>query len=238
MAAADVLNRSVHHTHDVLSASLQDASLMASPVDQPRKAFEGIDTFLAMASKHLNAVDAVLLPVAGKRLEDGHAAVHDYLASARDLEIALAHVKARAYGSTYETGHPWESVWADVGDTLISHRRHEADLAVHLSEEMEAEELDALTEKLHAAEADAPSRPHPYLPHTGLLGLVVRKVMHAVDAFWDTAEGRMTPERSRPPQKRPGLLAQYILADPRFDEERAGQDGGGSEAHPGAELHR
>lgn len=232
MVAADVLSRSVHHTHDVLSASLQDASLMPSPADQPRKAFEGIDTFLAMASKHLSAVDAVLLPVAGKRLQDGHAAVHDYLTSARDLEIALAHVKARAYGSTYEAGHAWESVWADVGDTLASHRRREADLAVHLTEAMDAEELDALTEKLHAAEAEAPSRPHPYLPHTGILGLAARKVMHAVDAFWDTAEGRMTPERRRRPHKRPGLLAQYFLADPRFDEERTDQDGGAAGQPP------
>ena len=45
------------------------------------------------------------------------------------------------------------------------------------------------------------------------------KVMHAVDAFWDTAEGRMAPDPEPPRRKKPGLLGQYLLADPRFDEE-------------------
>jgi hypothetical protein len=40
-----------------------------------------------------------------------------------------------------------------------------------------------------------------------------------VDAFWDSTEGRMLPERERPPRKPPGLFSQYLLADPRFDED-------------------
>jgi hypothetical protein len=43
--------------------------------------------------------------------------------------------------------------------------------------------------------------------------------MHAVDSFWDVAEGRMSPTPARPQRKKPGLVAQYFLADPRFDEE-------------------
>ena len=39
------------------------------------------------------------------------------------------------------------------------------------------------------------------------------------ETFWDTAEGRMTPEPNRPAKKKPGLLGQYLLGDPRFDEE-------------------
>jgi hypothetical protein len=50
-------------------------------------------------------------------------------------------------------------------------------------------------------------------------------VLHAVDSFWDTAEGRMIPEPARPPHKEPGLLGQYLLADPRFDEEEPEQPG-------------
>jgi hypothetical protein len=53
---------------------------------------------------------------------------------------------------------------------------------------------------------------------------VSRRVLHTVDAFWDTAEGRMAPERSGKPKKKPGLLGQYLLADPRFDEETSGED--------------
>ena len=72
---------------------------------------------------------------------------------------------------------------------------------------------------MQGAEAGAPSRPHPYAPHTGVAGQVSRRVMHAVDAFWDTTEGRMVPEPERRERGKPGKFAQYFLADPRFDEE-------------------
>jgi hypothetical protein len=48
---------------------------------------------------------------------------------------------------------------------------------------------------------------------------VARRVLHTVDAFWDTAEGRMVPEKEHAEHKKPGLMAQYLLADPRFDED-------------------
>jgi hypothetical protein len=222
MGSADVLRSSVQHTHDNLAARLAGASTGVSTPGQPRKAYEAIDTFLAIASKHLSAVDAVLLPAARKRLPDGAHVVHDYLHAARHLEVVLAHVKARAYGSTFETGFHWDQVWADVRAALAEHRRSETDLADQLSQAMEPVGLDDLTERLHRAESSAPTRPHPYAPHTGLPGLVARKIMHAVDSFWDTAEGRMSPTPPRPQRKRPGLVAQYFLADPRFDEEEPG----------------
>lgn len=221
MVTADLLHRSIQHTHDELAAGLAEASTRMSTRSEPRKALEAIDTFLAIASKHLSAVDAALLPIAQKRLTDGAEVVHDYLQSARHLEVMLAHVKARAYGSVFEAGHHWNEVWDDVAEALAAHRRCETDLADQLTEVMDAEEFYELTGKLHQAESDAPSRPHPYTPHTGLPGLVARKVMHVVDAFWDMAEGRMTPTPVRPKRKKPGLVAQYFLADPRFDENEA-----------------
>lgn len=219
MSAVDVLSSTVRHTHETLAARLDNASTMVSTPGEPRKAYEGIDTFLAVASKHLNAVDAALLPSAHKELPDGAAVVHDYLRAARELEIALAHVKARAYGSTFEAGHHWDAVWTDVRTALESHRRAETDLAARLTDGLELARLDELAEQLHRAESTAPTRPHPYAPHTGVAGAVSRRIMHVVDSFWDTAEGRMSPSPERPAHKTPGRFAQYVLADPRFDEE-------------------
>lgn len=217
MTTADPLRSSIHHTHDHLTDRFSRASAQVSTPGQPRKAFEEIDTFLAIASRHLAAVDAVLLPVAQTRLDHGGDEVHDYLRAARHLEVVLAHVKARAYGSVYETGYHWGDVWDDVRSALEDHRDRETHLAGRLSEALAADELDLLVEQLHHVEPTAPTRPHPYAPHTGFPGLVARKVMHAADAFWDTVEGRMVPDPARPRRKKPGLLAQYFLADPRFD---------------------
>ena len=44
-------------------------------------------------------------------------------------------------------------------------------------------------------------------------------MLHLVDSFWDPTEGRMVPDPVRPPHGPPGRLTQYLLADPRFDEE-------------------
>ena len=219
MDATDVLSNSVQHTHGLLSTRFEQASAMMRTPGQPRKSFETIDTFLAIASKHLSGVDAALLPVVRKRVPNGSHVIHDYLRTARELELALANVKAREYGSVFQAGRSWQSVWSHVGTALEAHRNSEFELCRLLAEHLDSSELDQLTERLYQAETAAPSRPHPYAPHTGLRGVVSRRVMHAADAFWDAAEGRMVPEPVRPEHKAPGKVAQYLLADPRFDEE-------------------
>ena len=219
MDTLDVLRSSILFTHENLAARFERASAMLYTPGQPRKGYEHIDTFLAVASKHLNAVDAVLLPTVRKTVPDGDHIVHEYLHAAKELELALAHVKAREYGSVFDAARSWSSVWSDVGTALAGHRRREFELGELLAARTDQTGLGALADRLHRAETVAPSRPHPYAPHTGFPGLVARKVMHAVDSFWDAAEGRMVPDPPRPPHKSPGKVTQYLLADPRFDED-------------------
>jgi hypothetical protein len=219
MGTTDVLRATIQQTHDGLTERLAAARAMQHPPDEPRGCLAHIDTFLAATSKHLHAVDAVLLPPAAHQVDDGSTLVHDYLRSVKGLEVVLAHVKAHEYGSVYETSFRWPAVWSDVGAAMADHRRHEEVLGDRLTDALDDPDLDELTRRLDAAELAAPSRPHPYTPHTGLLGLVSRKVMHAVDLFWDTVEGRMVPEPARAPRKEPGRFVQYLLADPRFEEE-------------------
>jgi hypothetical protein len=219
METTDVLRSSVQHTHDLLSERLEFARDMVSAPSRPREANERIDVYLAAASKHLHAVDAVLLQAADSHLADSSQLVHDYLHAERELELALAHVKGREYGSALEAGETWDDEWTDVLDAAATQRSRELDIVDRLSEALDGSALDDLTQELHRAEAVAPTRPHPYVPHTGMPGRVARKVMHTADSFWDAAEGRMVPEAQRKPHKPPGLFAQYLLADPRFEEE-------------------
>ena len=224
MDTADVLHSSVQHTHELLGERMEFARDMVSAPSRPRDANERIDVYLAAASKHLHAVDAVLLPAVGSHLPDSGHLVHDYLHAERELELALAHVKAREYGSALEVGETWDDVWTDVLDAAAGQRVRELDIVDKLSEALDGQVLDELTQSLHRAEAVAPTRPHPYVPHTGLPGWVARKVMHTADAFWDETEGRMVPEAQRKQRKPPGKFTQYLLADPRFDEEELDQE--------------
>ena len=234
MDALDALRSSVLFTHESLAARFDRASAMLYTPGQPRKGYEHIDTFLAVASKHLNAVDAVLLPAVRKTVPDGDEIAHEYLHAAKQLELALAHVKAREYGSVFDAARSWSSVWSDVGTGLEAQRRREFQLGEALAARLDESALVRLADRLHASETAAPTRPHPYAPHTGFPGLVARKVMHAVDSFWDAAEGRMVPEPARPPHKEPGKVTQYFLADPRFDEDHPPAGTRQPDAAPGA----
>jgi hypothetical protein len=220
MGTTDVLRNSIQHTQGRMSERLAEARSMEASRDRPRDGHERIDAFLSTTSMHLHAVDAVLLPSTRRKVADGGHLVHEYLRSSKAFEVELAHVKAHEYGSVYETSYGWIDVWTDVEVAMTDHQRHEAVLGDRLSDTLGDEDLDLLARRLWAAELAAPSRPHPYTPHTGPLGLVARKVMHTVDRFWDTAECRMVPEPMPERRKPPGRFAQYVLGDPRFDEER------------------
>ena len=144
--------------------------------------------------------------------------MHDYLARARTLELALSHTKARGYGSVFEMGRSWPAVWDDVLGALATQRGAEFAMVERLAAQLDEDALVRLADRLHAAELTAPTRPHPWLPHTGVAGRAARRVEHAVDSFWDTVEGRMVPAPVRPPPQDPGRFKQYLLADPRFSE--------------------
>lgn len=219
MATIDIFRSTILRAHEDLADRLDRASAGHGTAGEPRKGYEEIDTFLAVASKHQNAVSAVLLPAVRKVVPDGAHVVHDYLRAARRLEVALAHAKGREYGSVFDARRPWRDVWADVRAALTAHRAAEFEMAELLASHLDAQALDELAHRLHRGEKAAGTRPHPYTPHTGFPGLVARKVLHAVDSFWDAAEGRMVPEPARPPHGSPGRLTQYLLADPRFEEE-------------------
>jgi hypothetical protein len=219
MNTVNVLGSSLAATHEELAARLDRASTMRPTRGQPRKGYEQIDTFLTVASRHLNAVDAVLLPEVHRAVPDGDRLVHEYLQVAKRLELELAHLKAREYGSVFDASRSWSSVWAEVGVALSAHRQRELGLGELLAVHSSDPALDALAHRLHRAEGAAPTRPHPYAPHTGFPGLVARRLMRTVDSFWDAVEGRMAPDPPRPAHQAPGKVTQYFLADPRFDED-------------------
>lgn len=216
----DNLTSSITQTHHVLSERLRRAARSAPTPERPRARFPATDTFLASTSRHVAAVNAVLVPAVRRLGPAGHEAAHDLVARSKRLEAAMAQAKARLYGSTYAVRRSWASVWTDVEDRFDRFREAEEVAVSCLRDAADRGALDALGERLYRAELDAPTRPHPYLPHRGLPGRFARGVAHGVDRFWDTAEGRMIPEPVRVhDHSRDGRLTQYLLAQSRLPEE-------------------
>ncbi|QCX28738.1 hypothetical protein [Nocardioides jishulii] len=215
----DTLLTDSRATHQLLEKQLARArgAHPSGDPDRPRDQYPPVDTFLATASRHLGATAAVLVPAANKRLPDGSTRTKAYLAQTRQLAMAMAQVKAKLYGSAYAVNSSWKAIWDAVEAELDALEPLEDDLAHELDEHHREGESDLLVE-LHRAELHSPTRPHPYIPQQGVPGKVARSVARRVDAFWDTAEGRMIPEPIHHHDRRgQGLLVQYLLADPHLE---------------------
>jgi len=128
-------------------------------------------------------------------------------------------IKARLYGEAHAIHLSWPELWVRVHTQLTEHNRVETRMVDELIEHGDPVEVDGLARKVFEAESHGPTRPHPTLPHTGLLSLFARRIWAVADRFWDTAEGRVIPEPVHPaPHKHDSLMAQYLVADPKFDD--------------------
>jgi hypothetical protein len=182
--------------------------------ERVRRGSPPIDGLLARTSAHLHAVDQVLVPAA--RLAHASEAIRDYRRAARRLGVSVAHVKAHEFGSTYESGVAWSTVWDDLESALAAERKCE-EAMVSQMESADLGSFQALTDRLERVELTAPSRPHPYLPHRGPAGYAMRHVMRRVDRWWDHVEGRVVPEPAVPKHRPLGLVGQYLTGTPHMD---------------------
>jgi hypothetical protein len=216
MTHGDSLTLTVEATHTSLVARMGAARDGHHPErGRPR---DSTDAFLAATSRHLAAVEAVLVPRVRERVPDGVHVAKEYLERARDLEQTLTLVKARLYGEAHAISLSWSRLWSAVQSQLLEHNRLELGLVAALVRYDDPEDLDGLAQRVFDAETHGPTRPHPHLPHTGMFSLVTRKVWALADRFWDTAEGRVVPQPVRPkPHRHDSLVAQYLVADPHFE---------------------
>ncbi|MDQ6524833.1 hypothetical protein RB608_14540 [Nocardioides sp. LHD-245] len=215
-AGVDILADTITQTHAVLHARMRSAEACHPTRDRPRAAYSAADPFLASTSRHVAAVNAVLVPAALRHLGQRHRRARDFARQSRRLEVALVELKAKLYGSTFAVRRPWTSIWEEVERELAGTRDLELRLVDDLAGATSTDERGQLAQRLFRAERRVPTRPHPYLPHRGVPGRLARRVALRVDRFWDTAEGRMIPEPVRPHRSRDGRVTQYLLADPHL----------------------
>jgi hypothetical protein len=214
MTHGDSLVMTVEATQRCLEDRL--AAARAPGRDRPRDA---TDAFLAATSRHVAAVEAVLVPRVRKHVPDGAPLSDEYLGLARELEQTLTLVKARLYGEAHAIHLSWRPLWGAVHRQLEEHNRLELLLVDALLRFDEPGELDGLAQRVFDAETRGPTRPHPHVPHTGIASLLARRVWTVADRFWDRAEGRVVPEPVHPvPHRHDSLLAQYLVGDPHFED--------------------
>ena len=212
----------IEATHESLAQRLAEARHVGQMTTTAhRERFVRTDAFMSGASRHLAAVEDVLLD-AGHQDPETREAADAYLHAARDLEHALALVKARLYGEVHAAHLTWPEVWDGVAHALERHNAQESALVQLVVRALDERESAALAERVYRAELHAPTRAHPYIPHHGRVGHLARRLWALADRFWDTAEGRSVPRLVYKKPREHGhdsLMGQYLLGEPHFDAE-------------------
>jgi hypothetical protein len=211
----------VEATHQSLEQRLLEATQRPFSPARPRDGYARVDALMAATSRHLAAVDEVLLKVVADNLSQGDERVRTYLHEARLLEMAMSSLKARLYGEMHAAYLSWSQVWKEVRRALARHNELERALVVDLAAVLSDDASDTLAERVYRAEVNAPTRTHPNIPHRGRLGHAARRVWAVADRFWDTAEGRVVPRPVRPPMNEhaaDSLMAQYLMGEPLLDD--------------------
>lgn len=187
----------IEATHDSLAQRLSEVERALGGDLGPREPYVRLDALTAATSRHLGAAEEVLVPEA-LRLPEGSLFAEDYLAQAHRLEESLSVLKARAYGERHATHLTFEEVWEDTRGCLERHNAAELRMVGALATGLAADRAEDLATTVYRAEVRAPTRAHPFIPHTGLVGRMARRVFARADRFWDVAQNRGAPPPTRP----------------------------------------
>jgi hypothetical protein len=220
MTHGDSLVLTTEATQRSLEERLGEALAPHRDAHRPRDNYAAVDTFMAATSRHLGAVDAVLVKRVRHGVPGGEGVSQEYLHVARQLEHTLALMKGKLYGEAHAIHLEWPALWEAARTQLEAHNRSERAMVGALVRHGDPAEIDGLARRVFDAETHGPTRPHPNSPHTGIFGLAARRIWAYADRFWDAAEGRVIPEPVRPrPHHHDSLMGQYLVADPKFDAE-------------------
>jgi hypothetical protein len=154
------------------------ADLRGGRGERKRELFQDLVRLLAV---HESAEEELIHPLARREIESGGAMVDRRLAEEREAKRALADL--------YEMGvqHPeFDDHLYALGMAVIEHATHEErEEFPYLRRNLEASELQMLANAVRAAEALAPTRPHPSTPPSATANLLLGPPLAVFDRIRD-----------------------------------------------------
>lgn len=177
-AAAATRLRDLRNARDATSSSLQI-----------RERHGLVDSFLADSSRHVIALQAILVGTARRKLGDSSS--RELARACHQLQLALRAMHARHWGSSQLMGVPWCDIRRSVDESMELLLAAEASVSAQLQALLQPDEVARICGRLADAEMHAPTRPHPYLPHRGIGGRLAHRAAARSDAFWDGVQGRV-----------------------------------------------
>lgn len=213
------LAEAVVRRHDDVRRQLGLAREAAQQPGDPRSALPTCDTFVATLSEHLAAAEEVLYPAVRRRLPQGGQRVGQQMQRIRRMERALREVEASLYGDSFARGSRRQRVWDEIQAAFAEYQDAERQIARELDASVEPAAARKLADRFEGAALRAPTRPHPYSPHSRVLGGLSNRIWSIADRALDTMDNRSVPRP--PPGPHPSAdtrWGQYLLGQPAFEE--------------------
>jgi hypothetical protein len=208
--------------HTAIGEMFTDARAATPTQEDPRGPFARCDTFLATLSRHLAAVEDVVFPAARRRISDGPRLVARHVRLSRGLELAMRALEGSFYGDSYYPAEVRDLLWERMDQLLALHDDAERSMVEILTSRLSPPERRTLIVKYAEAEESAPTRPHPYSPHSTWLSPAQHRLWAIADRAMDSMDNRIIPSvRKRPRADPDSLLSQYLSGAPRFREDPA-----------------
>jgi hypothetical protein len=186
---------------------------------EPRRLFQLYDTCLATLSRHLAAVQEVLYPAVRRHLlPEGKAWVADQVHLARHIERVMRVIEGSLYGEVHEVGLSHQQMWDGLVRLLDDHDRAEEEAVAVLGQRLTPDQQESFAAAFAGAVRCAPTRPHPYSPHSHALGRLSHRMWSLADRAMDEMDGRVIPHEPPKPPSPKTLWGQYLLGQPMFEE--------------------
>jgi len=208
----------VQADHAAINDAFQAATAVEPRQNEPRRQLTAADGFLAILSRHVTAVEDILYP-AVRQLPDARETAQFGLHHLRELELSARHLIASLYGEAHETA-PRAELWQRIAARLAWHVSDEEALCKRLDDALPEQARRRIAVAFVHTFDRAPTRPHPYTPHSRRLGRTMHRIWSEVDRAMDAMDGRITPQKPVAPRPvKRTLWGQYLIGTPDVPDE-------------------
>ena len=145
---------------------------------------------ISWLSAHVAALDRVVRPVATETLTAHGTLLGEQAVAAHRLEHTLRQLHRRISGDGAVAHLDPAELRAAVLTALDVHAALQQRIAAELYSALPADQWGQLVGRYTASVLRAPTRPHPHIPHRGVVGRLAARLATAGDRFLDMVDSR------------------------------------------------
>ncbi|WP_239331678.1 hemerythrin domain-containing protein [Frankia sp. CiP3] len=201
-------------SHDAATHLVGLTFTEAATSGDPRRALRAADTAVAAISAHMYAVQTSVYPMARRRLPDSRPRIAELCAQGRETASVLRGISQYIQGDVHRPDESMGRLRERLAELEEQHIAAEDILVADLEKALSPDDRRRMAAAFRRSMRRAPTRPHPHLPRTAVVGSLVLRLAGSWDHILDTMDARIAadgPVRAPAPA---GLWGWYLLGRP------------------------